>query len=97
MTLRSLTEHHLAFIGLKGDCTGSSESTLIKMPHCWKSHVAVHIDIDSIEGRKISKLTSRKKNNDLRSIQRHAHLHQTMTKAPVKGSCAHKVPTIYSL
>ena len=22
-----------------GGCTGSSESTLIKMPHCWKSHV----------------------------------------------------------
>ena len=25
---------------LKGDCTGSSESTLVKiLPHCWKSHV----------------------------------------------------------
>ena len=24
---------------------GSSESTLIKMPHCWKSHVAAHIVI----------------------------------------------------
>ena len=26
----------------KGSCTGSSESTLVKMPHCWKSHVAAH-------------------------------------------------------
>ena len=35
MTLRLLTEHHLEFLGLKGGCTGSSESTLVKMPHCW--------------------------------------------------------------
>ena len=33
------TEHHLEFLSLKGGCTGSSESTLVKMPHCWKSHV----------------------------------------------------------
>ena len=30
------------FICLKG-CTGSSESTPVQMPHCWKSHVAAHI------------------------------------------------------
>ena len=23
---------------------GVSESTLVKMPHCWKSHVAAHIN-----------------------------------------------------
>ena len=28
-----LTEHHFDFPSLKGDCTGSSESTLVKMPH----------------------------------------------------------------
>ena len=33
-----LTEHHLEFLSLKGGCTGSSESTLVKIPHCWKSH-----------------------------------------------------------
>ena len=22
---------------------GSSESTLVKIPHCWKSHVAAHV------------------------------------------------------
>ena len=27
------------FLSLKGGCTGSSESTLVKTPHCWKSHV----------------------------------------------------------
>ena len=37
-----LTEQHLEFLSLKGGCTGSSESTLMKMPHCWKSHVAAH-------------------------------------------------------
>ena len=27
-------------LSLIGGCTSSSESTLVKMPHCWKSHVA---------------------------------------------------------
>ena len=34
-----LTEHYLKFLSLKGGCRGSSESTHVKMPHCWKSHV----------------------------------------------------------
>ena len=33
MILRLLTEHHLEFLSLKGGCTGSSESTLVKMSH----------------------------------------------------------------
>ena len=33
MIVKLLTEHHLAFISLKGGCTGSSESTHVKMPH----------------------------------------------------------------
>ena len=32
-----------SFLSLKGGCRGSSESTLVKMPHCWKSHVAAQI------------------------------------------------------
>ena len=40
MSAMLLTEHHLEFLSLKGGCTGSSESTHAKMPHCWKSHVA---------------------------------------------------------
>ena len=43
MRLKLLTEHHLEFLSLKGGCTGWSESTLVKMPHCWKSDVAAHI------------------------------------------------------
>ena len=43
MSVKLLTEHHLEFLCLTGGCTGSSESTLVKMPHCWKSHVAAHL------------------------------------------------------
>ena len=38
MSVKLLTELHLEFLSLKGYCTVSSESTLVKMPHCWKSH-----------------------------------------------------------
>ena len=43
MSVKLLTEHHLELLRLKGGCTGSSESTLVKIPHCWKSHVAAHM------------------------------------------------------
>ena len=43
MSVKLLTEHHLQFLSSKGVCTGSSEFTLVKMPHCWKSHVTAHI------------------------------------------------------
>ena len=43
MSVKLLTEHYLEFLSLKGGCTGSSESTLVKMPHCWKSRVAAHM------------------------------------------------------
>ena len=39
MSVKLLTEHNLEFLSLKGGYTGSFESTLVKMPHCWKSHV----------------------------------------------------------
>ena len=42
MTSKLLTEQHLEFLSLKGGCTGSSDSTLVKLPHCWKSHVMAH-------------------------------------------------------
>ena len=43
MIVKLLTEHHLEFLSLKGGCRGSSESTLVKMPHCWKSRVAAQL------------------------------------------------------
>ena len=33
MSVKLLTEHDLEFPNLKGGCTGSSESTLVKMSH----------------------------------------------------------------
>ena len=45
MSFKLLTEYNLEFLHLKVGCTGSSESTVVHMPHCWKSHVAAHINI----------------------------------------------------
>ena len=42
MRVKLLTEHHLRFLSLKGGCTGWSESTPVKMPHCWKLRVTAH-------------------------------------------------------
>ena len=43
MIVKLLTEHHFEFLSLIGGCRGSSESTLIKMSNCWKSHAAAQI------------------------------------------------------
>ena len=43
MIVKLLSEHHLEFLSLKGDCTGSSESTLVKMSNCWKSHALAQL------------------------------------------------------
>ena len=43
MTVKLLTKQHLEFLSLKGGCTGLSESTLVKMAHCWQSHVTAHM------------------------------------------------------
>ena len=45
MIVKLLTEHHLEFLSLKGGCRGSSESKLVKMSHCWKSHVMAQIKL----------------------------------------------------
>ena len=42
MIVKLLTDLHLEFLSLKGDCRGSSESTLVKMSNCWKSYAAAH-------------------------------------------------------
>ena len=42
MIVKLLTEENLEFLSLKGDCRGSSYFTLVKMPHCWKSHALAH-------------------------------------------------------
>ena len=37
---------HLEYLSLKEGCTDSSGSTLVKMPHCWKSHVMAQLMLD---------------------------------------------------
>ena len=51
MSVELLTEHHLEFLSLKGGCTGSSESTLVKMSHCCKSHVTAQMEKSAIKTR----------------------------------------------
>ena len=43
MIVKLLTEHHLELLSLKGGCKGSSESTYVKMQHCWKANALAHI------------------------------------------------------
>ena len=44
LSVKLMAEHHLEFLSFKRSCTSLSESTLVKMPHCWKSHVGALID-----------------------------------------------------
>ena len=43
MIVKLLTEHHLEFLSLKEDYRGYSESTLVKMSNCWKSHAVAQL------------------------------------------------------
>ena len=43
MTVKLLTEHNLKLLCVTGGCTGLSESTLVKLTHCWKSHVSAQL------------------------------------------------------
>ena len=49
MSVKLLTEHHWEFLSFKGGCKGSSEFTLVKMPHLWKSHVMAQMQLNSLE------------------------------------------------
>ena len=48
MIVKLLTEHHLEFLSLTGGCRGSSESTLVKMTNCWKSHSIAHLIVSDV-------------------------------------------------
>ena len=46
MFVKLPTEHQLMFLSLKGGCTGSSESTLVKITHCCRgSYIVSFVDI----------------------------------------------------
>ena len=44
MTVKLLTKHRLESLSLKGGCTVSSESTHVKISHCWKSHAVAQFN-----------------------------------------------------
>ena len=43
MSVKLLNEHNMEFLSLTGDCRDSSESTLVKMSHCWKTNVTAQL------------------------------------------------------
>ena len=45
MNVKLPTEPHLGYLSLKRGCTGSSDSTLVKMPHCWKSRITAQLGL----------------------------------------------------
>ena len=51
MIVKLLPEHHLEFLSLKGGCRGLSESTHVKMPHCWKSLHSSFLGADTKGGQ----------------------------------------------
>ena len=48
MSVKLLTEYHLEVLSLRGG-SGTSESALVKMPHCLKSHVAAHMQRSNVD------------------------------------------------
>ena len=58
MSVMLLTEQHLEVQSLEGGCTGSSESTLVKMQHCSKSHVTAQLFHDCDYLQKDGPMTS---------------------------------------
>ena len=49
MIVKILSEHHLEFLSLKGGCRGLSESTLVKMSNCWKSHAVAQFIFTQVQ------------------------------------------------
>ena len=56
MTVKILTEPHLRFLSLKGGCIDWSESTLVKMQHCWKSRVMAHLPFEVTTGSALEEI-----------------------------------------
>ena len=48
MTVKLLTEQHLEFRRLTGGCIGWSESTHVKILHCWKSRVTAQLPCNRV-------------------------------------------------
>ena len=55
LSVKLLTEHHLELLSLKGGFRGSSESTLVKMLHCWRSHALAQMNLSKVFSGAIKK------------------------------------------
>ena len=58
MSVKLLTEQCLKIVSLKGGSTCSSEATLVKVSHCWKSRVTAHILSPYLRGIVLSGLAT---------------------------------------
>ena len=76
MIVKLLSEHHLEFLSLKG---GWSESSLVKMSNCWKSHATAHIIFVGDENKK--------QLLDLGAMEHVLHLMQSEDKIVRRNSC----------
>ena len=72
VTCKLLTDYHLEFLSLNVGCRGSSESTHVKMPHCWKSHALAHFF--SEQGVRGNALMSKASEQLVRSVYRSEQL-----------------------
>ena len=67
MTVKLLAEHHLEFLSLIGGFTGSFQSTRVKIPHFWKSHVVAQMQF--VGTRNVLTLATCTLTNDTYSIR----------------------------
>ena len=89
MTLKLLTEHHLEFLSLTGGCTGSSESTFAKMPHCWKSHVAAKLYVSQIVASQITDEFMKRYKFDFKPLKEpRADFSFQSSHVTIQGTCA---------
>ena len=51
MIVKLPTKQHLELLSLKGSCTGSSESTLVKIPYCGNHmlRLIVYVEVMNVE------------------------------------------------
>ena len=59
MIVKPLTEHQFEFLSLKGGCRGSSEATLVKIPHCWKLRAGLICIVMELELKKCASVRKR--------------------------------------
>ena len=62
MIVNLMNEHLLECLSLEGGCRSSSESTHVKMPHCWKSHALAQLVLPVIPAIPFSATGFLKKN-----------------------------------